>query len=105
MFLKSYLTQRHAFHLVDPNAMPLLTSIATSTLMIGFVMLFHGYYLGFSITFIGVVSVTTCMFVWWNDVISEGTFEGHHTNIVQLGIRYGMLLFIASEVMCFFGFF
>jgi len=37
--------------------------------------------------------------------VRESTFEGHHTNIVQLGLRYGMLLFIVSEVMFFFAFF
>ncbi|HSR72844.1 MAG TPA: cytochrome c oxidase subunit 3, partial [Kiloniellales bacterium] len=39
------------------------------------------------------------------DVVREATFEGHHTPIVQLGLRYGMVLFIASEVMFFAAFF
>jgi ATP:corrinoid adenosyltransferase len=64
MLFKSCNTQRHAYHLVNPNAMPLLTSIATSTLMIGFVMVFHGYQLGFNTSVFGVFAVTTCMFVW-----------------------------------------
>ena len=45
------------------------------------------------------------MFVWWRDVIRESTFQGHHTTPVQLGLRYGMILFIASEVMFFLAFF
>ena len=32
-------------------------------------------------------------------------FQGHHTKIVQIGLRYGMALFIASEVMFFAAFF
>ncbi|CAN0918645.1 Cytochrome c oxidase subunit 3 [Linum grandiflorum] len=42
------------------------------------------------------------LFVWWRDVLRESTLEGHHTKIVQLGPRYGFILFIVSEVMFFF---
>ncbi|CAH2057165.1 unnamed protein product, partial [Thlaspi arvense] len=45
------------------------------------------------------------MFVWWRDVLRESTLEGHHTKVVQLGPRYGSILFIVSEVMFFFAFF
>ena len=45
------------------------------------------------------------MFTWWNDVVCEGLFEGHHTNIVQEGLKMGMVLFIVSEIMFFFAFF
>ena len=45
------------------------------------------------------------MFVWWRDVIRESTFQGHHTKAVQTGLRYGMILFIVSEIMFFVAFF
>ncbi|KAG7022597.1 Cytochrome c oxidase subunit 3, partial [Cucurbita argyrosperma subsp. argyrosperma] len=45
------------------------------------------------------------MFVWWRDVLRESTLEGHHTKVVQLGLRYGFILFIVSEVMFLFAFF
>jgi cytochrome c oxidase subunit 3 len=45
------------------------------------------------------------MFLWWRDVIKEAVHQGHHTRVVQLGLRYGMILFIASEVMFFAAFF
>ena len=45
------------------------------------------------------------MFFWWRDVIREAEHQGHHTPIVQIGMRYGMILFIASEVMFFLAFF
>jgi len=45
------------------------------------------------------------MFIWWRDIIREGTFEGQHTSIVQLGLRFGVILFIVSEVMFFVAFF
>ena len=54
---------------------------------------------------LGFSMILYTMYVWWRDIIREATFEGHHTSAVQLGLRYGMLLFIVSEVMFFFAFF
>ena len=81
--------------------MPFLTSVASFTLTSGAVLYFHGYVGGFETLFFGLFSVLSCMFFWWRDVTREGTFEGVHTNIVQLGLRYGMILFIVSEIMFF----
>ena len=58
----SFFTQRHAFHLVDPSAMPLLTSIAAFTLLLGGSMYFHGYIMGFETAMFGFFSVIACMF-------------------------------------------
>ena len=98
-------TQRHAFHLVDPSIMPLLSAISALSLTTGSVMLFHGYCFGSQMTIFGFISLVSCMYLWWRDIVREGTYEGYHTNIVQLGLRYGMILFIVSEVMFFFAFF
>jgi cytochrome c oxidase subunit III len=69
----------------------------------GAVMWLHGGPLWVMI--LGVLCVLAIMFVWWRDVIREAVFEGHHTKVVQIGLRYGMALFIASEVMFFAAFF
>ena len=45
------------------------------------------------------------IFSWFWDIIVEGTYFGHHTKLVEKGLRTGMLLFIISEIMFFFGFF
>jgi cytochrome c oxidase subunit 3 len=42
---------------------------------------------------------------WFNDIINEATFLGYHTLVVRKGLKLGFLLFIASEIMLFFGFF
>jgi cytochrome c oxidase subunit 3 len=105
MLFNSFFSQRHAFHLVDPSVMPLLTALSALTLTTGSAMYFHGYILGLQTTLFGFLSVLCCMFLWWRDVVREGTLEGHHTNIVQLGLRYGVILFIVSEIMFFFAFF
>jgi cytochrome c oxidase subunit 3 len=54
---------------------------------------------------IGVVGVLGVMFFWWRDVIRESRTAGLHTPVVRLGLRYGMALFICSEVMFFVAFF
>jgi heme/copper-type cytochrome/quinol oxidase subunit 3 len=102
---KSEYTQRHAFHLVDPSILPFITAISALCLTLGSVLFFHGYVGGIESTFFGLSGVLLCMFLWWRDVVRESTLEGHHTDIVQLGLRYGMLLFIVSEIMFFFAFF
>jgi len=101
----SYFTQRHAYHLVAPSIMPLLTSLSALCLLVSSTAFLHGFSFGFEMLVFGMFSTAFCMALWWRDVVSEGSFEGHHTNIVQVGLRYGMILFIVSEVMFFFAFF
>ena len=54
--------------------------------------------------FAGLAGVLVSMFGWWSDVIKESK-AGDHTPVVSIGLRYGMILFIASEVMFFAAFF
>ncbi|MFN9909998.1 MAG: cytochrome c oxidase subunit 3, partial [bacterium] len=42
---------------------------------------------------------------WWGAVVKESGSPGLHSAVVSLGLRYGMVLFIASEVMFFVAFF
>jgi cytochrome c oxidase subunit 3 len=97
--------QKHPFHLVDPSPWPLVGSTSAFSITTGSVMFFHGFYGGLSLIFFGFVLLSYTMFIWWRDIIREGTFEGQHTSLVQLGLRFGMILFIVSEVMLFFAFF
>jgi heme/copper-type cytochrome/quinol oxidase subunit 3 len=68
-------------------------------------MYFHFVNGGKFVMFLGLSLVIMTMILWWRDVIREATFEGHHTKPVQRGLRYGMILFIVSEIMFFFAFF
>ena len=54
---------------------------------------------------VGVLGVLYTMIAWWRDVIREAEHEGYHTRVVQISHRYGMILFIASEVMFFVAWF
>ena len=99
------MTQKHPFHLVDPSPWPLIVSSAVFFSTTGGVLFMHGFFGGTSFLFFGLFFLVFAMFVWWRDVIREGTFEGQHTSIVHLGLRFGIVLFIVSEVMFFVAFF
>jgi cytochrome c oxidase subunit 3 len=94
---------KHPYHLVNPSPWPILGAVAGGIFFVGALLWMHDE--GPILMLIGVVCVLAVMFVWWRDVVREATFEGHHTPIVQIGLRYGMALFIASEVMFFVAFF
>jgi cytochrome c oxidase subunit 3 len=53
----------------------------------------------------GVIGVLYTMLAWWRDVINEAEHGSFHTRVVQISHRYGMILFIASEVMFFVAWF
>nr|YP_010199565.1 cytochrome c oxidase subunit 3 [Gracilaria caudata]UAD89423.1 cytochrome c oxidase subunit 3 [Gracilaria caudata] len=97
--------QRHPFHLVDPSPWPFVASLSALSCAIGGVMYMHAYKQGSTFLLCGFIMLFMTMFVWWRDVVRESTFEGHHTGIVQQGLRYGVILFIISEVLFFFAFF
>ena len=65
----------------------------------------HSFTGGATLLSLGSIFIPYTMFVRWRDVVRESTYEGHHTFVVQLGLRYGMILFIVSEVMFFLAFF
>ena len=96
---------KQPFHLVDPSPWPIFASFACLICTVGGVMYMHAYSGGEIVLNFGISMILYSMFVWWRDVIREGTYEGHHTQAVQSGLRFGMLLFIVSEIMFFFAFF
>nr|QJF58162.1 cytochrome c oxidase subunit 3 [Corallina officinalis]QJF58185.1 cytochrome c oxidase subunit 3 [Corallina officinalis] len=97
--------QRHPFHLVDPSPWPFVAAFSAFSCAVGATMYIHAYRQGSFVLSTSFIMLLLTMFVWWRDVIRESTFEGHHTGIVQQGLRYGVLLFIVSEILFFFAFF
>jgi len=95
----------HDYHLVDPSPWPLVGAMSALALTGGAVMWMHEYTGGLWVLVIGFLGVLYTMFSWWRDVINEGEFQGFHKPVVQIGLRYGMALFIASEVMFFVAWF
>lgn len=97
--------QSHDYHLVDPSPWPLLGSLSALIMFTGAVFFMHDKPLGNVMLPVGLLLVLYTMYVWWRDVVREGLKDGHHTNIVRHGLRFGMALFILSEIMFFFVFF
>ena len=96
--------KNHQYHIVNPSLWPLVGSISALIFFVGMVRWMHelpggGYIIG-----AGTIGIAFTMFSWWADVIREAK-QGDHTPIVQLHLRYGMILFIASEVMFFVAWF
>lgn len=104
---------QHDYHIIDPSPWPFLASIGAFVMALGGVAwmqfmkggtlpifgidLINARWFIFAI---GVAIILYVMFSWWSDTIKEGQ-EGHHTPVVALHLRYGMIMFIASEVMFF----
>ncbi|MGP1253825.1 MAG: cytochrome c oxidase subunit 3 [Kiloniellales bacterium] len=93
----------HPYHLVDPSPWPLIGAFSGGVFAVGLVLFMHD--ITAWLLPIGVVMLIVTMIGWWREVVDEATFQKVHTPVVQLGLRYGMLLFIASEVMFFAAFF
>jgi len=97
--------QNHPFHLVDVSPWPFIASLNALGLTTGLVLFMHRFQGGFFCFTLSLFLLIVSSILWWRDVIREGTFEGHHTSYVQLGLKFGMILFIVSEAMLFFSFF
>ncbi len=97
--------QKHSFHIVTPSIWPLFGAFSVLVCAVGLVMFMHFYTFGFSLFCYGLFLVICVMVFWWRDVIRESTFLGYHGLVVQRGMRLGIVLFIISEIMFFFGFF
>ena len=106
--------------MVRPNIWPLASSFAGGFFALMMVFYFPGYREALTASqssgeplaapfpwgpIFGVLSIMICMFFWWKDVIYEAVVEKVHTPIAEIGFRYGMALFIASEFMFFVAFF
>ena len=98
--------KNHDYHILTPSLWPFLGSVAAFVMLVGAVLFFHDVTPWvFAIGFVGVLYV---MFGWWADTVKEN-HAGDHTPVVLIGLRYGFILFIMSEVMffsaCFWSFF
>ena len=99
----------HDYHLVNPSPWPLVGSISAFILAVGGInwmknLSIGSLHLGPYLFGVGLIGVLYTMFSWWRDVLAEAQ-HGDHTRVVQLSHRYGMILFIASEVMFFVAWF
>jgi cytochrome c oxidase subunit III len=98
---------KHDYHIINPSPWPLVGSFFSMVMFVGLVIWLRGLF-GLEKTWyvfaIGLAGVLYTALGWWSDVVKESK-AGDHTPVVQLGLRYGMIMFIASEVMFFVAWF
>ena len=120
--------KHHPYHLVNPSPWPLVGALAAGLLAACAVLYMHNvnfadlfskadfydsfketalgkFHFGLKGVLVGFLAVLAVMWVWWKDIIREAVVEKAHTPIAKIGLRYGMALFISSEVMFFVAFF
>nr|UWM10881.1 cytochrome c oxidase subunit III [Cuneopsis celtiformis] len=81
---------------------PFLCSVSTVCVVVGFVNWVSGGSLVYFLCAAVLLLVVLCQ--WLRDVVRESN-QGWHTSYVASNIRFGMILFIISEVFFFFSFF
>jgi cytochrome c oxidase subunit III len=95
--------KNHDYHLVDPSPWPFVGSVSAFILAVGAIVWMHNHANPW-IMILGFALVLYTMFMWWRDVIKEA-HAGDHTPVVGIHLRYGMIMFIVSEVMFFVAWF
>nr|YP_003331008.1 cytochrome c oxidase subunit III [Adelium sp. NCS-2009]ACM45068.1 cytochrome c oxidase subunit III [Adelium sp. NCS-2009] len=95
--------KNHPFHLVDVSPWPILGSLSALIMMSGIIKWFH--FFNNSLMLMGMATMLMIMYQWWRDISREASFQGLHTYTVTMGLRWGMVLFITSEVFFFLSFF
>ena len=93
--------QSFPYHLVEPSPWPILVSFSLLSLTLGAVMYMQGFNHGGQLISLGFTLTVFGMILWFRDIITEGTYLGHHTIQVQKGLTIGVVLFIISEVFAF----
>ena len=104
------------YHLVEPSHWPIIGAISAFVLAVAGLTFMHPdlFGTGLAKTFqsmgawklvFGLGLVLFTMYGWWAQVVKEARTPGLHSAAVRLGLRYAMVLFIASEVMFFVAFF
>jgi hypothetical protein len=92
--------RHHDYHLVDPSPWPAIGAVSAFILAVGLIAWMHNMFAAAPFVFaVGAIGTAYTMIGWWRDVIREAEYQGHHSRVVQISHRYGMILFIASEVM------
>ncbi|NQV56911.1 MAG: cytochrome c oxidase subunit 3 [Rhodospirillales bacterium] len=101
--MASEATKTHPWHMVEPSPWPIAGAFSALIAALGGIIYMHTDFIW--LLALGFILLLAVFIGWWRDVISEAQTGSDHTTLVQKGLRMGMILFIASEVMFFFAFF
>uniref|UniRef100_UPI003003797C cytochrome c oxidase subunit III n=1 Tax=Phyllothelys sinense TaxID=2908865 RepID=UPI003003797C len=93
----------HPYHMVTHSPWPIMAATSIMVAMMGFIMFSYEY--NNKLMLLGTLTLMLITIQWWRDVVRESTYQGFHTKIVTTGLRWGMILFIVSEIFFFLSFF
>ncbi len=109
--------KNHDYHVLPPSIWPLAGALAAIIMLFGAVLGMHApdptadtaygfldHLRAYWLALLGLLAVLYVMFAWWSEVVHESR-TGDHTPVVRLGLKYGFILFIMSEVMFFVAWF
>ena len=96
--------KNHDYHILPPSPWPIIGAFSALIMAAGGIMWMHKSGAGGYVFGIGLTAVLATFYGWWSQVVKEAR-AGDQTPVVSLHLRYGMILFIASEVMFFVGWF
>ncbi len=91
--------KNHDYHIIDPSIWPFFGAVSAFVMLFGAVLWMNGS--GPWLFLIGLAGVLYVMYAWWADVVAESNNGVDHTPVVRIGLRYGFIMFIMSEVMFF----
>ena len=86
--------KNHDYHILNPSLWPLAGAVFGFIMLFGGVLFMHDH--GPYLLLIGFVGVLYVMYGWWAETVAENK-EGDHTPVVQIGLRYGFILFITNN--------
>ena len=108
--------KNHDYHILTPSIWPLFGGLSALTMLVGAVFAAHhlgrgldpiqlgGIPLSPWLFIIGFIMTLYTMFAWWSECVFDSE-AGDHTPVVVIGLRYGVIMFIMSEVMFFVAWF
>ena len=96
--------KNHDYHILNPSILPFLGAIGGFTMLTGFILAFGQRtapeFQNPWVFLIGLTLVLYVMYAWWAEVVVE-SHQGDHTPVVAIGLRYGFIFFVMSEIMFF----
>ena len=98
--------KNHDYHILPPDIWPFVGALSALIFTTGMVFYMHRETMvGWEVILgLGIAGLIATFWGWFSKIINEA-HAGDHTPVVQLHMRYGMILFILSEVMFFVGWF
>lgn len=95
--------KNHHFFILPVRPWPLITTIFSFNLLFSIIIFFK--FSNITCFIINLVLISLARFFWWIFYSNEINLEGKNSLTFEGGVKFGIILFISSEVFFFFSFF